>query len=111
MPTRYEGFGLPVLEAMACGVPVAASDIPVMREVGGPHARYAPPGDVVAWAATVRALVAEPPGPAALAAARRHAAGFTWQRTARATLAAWRRATGPGGRRRPVPSDPPRPPG
>jgi glycosyltransferase involved in cell wall biosynthesis len=108
MPTRYEGFGLPVLEAMACGVPVAVSDIPVMREVGGEHARYAPPGDEEAWAAAAAELLASPPGTSALAAARRYAVGFTWRRTAETTLAAWRRAAGHSGQ---VPCVPPAHPG
>ncbi len=43
MPSLYEGFGMPILEAMACGTPVVASDIPVLKEVGSTYATYADP--------------------------------------------------------------------
>ncbi|HET7377328.1 MAG TPA: glycosyltransferase family 1 protein, partial [Anaerolineae bacterium] len=49
MPSKYEGFGLPVLEAMACGVPVIASNTSSLPEVGGTAVLYAPPDDVRAW--------------------------------------------------------------
>ncbi|MEO8376210.1 MAG: glycosyltransferase family 1 protein [Candidatus Sumerlaeota bacterium] len=49
LPTRGEGFGLPVLEAMACGTPVVLSDIPVMHEVAGDAALYIQPDDVGGW--------------------------------------------------------------
>ena len=48
-PSDAEGFGLPVAEAMACGAAVLASDLPVLREVGGDAALYRPVGDVAAW--------------------------------------------------------------
>jgi glycosyltransferase involved in cell wall biosynthesis len=54
-----EGFGLPLVEAMACGCPVAASDIPVLREVGGPVASYSPVGDIGAWRQTLLELLQE----------------------------------------------------
>jgi glycosyltransferase involved in cell wall biosynthesis len=49
LPSAREGFGLPVLEAMRCGTPVVASDIPVLREVGGGAAEHCPVDDVDAW--------------------------------------------------------------
>jgi glycosyltransferase involved in cell wall biosynthesis len=49
LPSEREGFGLPVVEAMACGTPVIASDIPALREVGGTAAHYCAVGDVSAW--------------------------------------------------------------
>ncbi|MCA1722971.1 MAG: glycosyltransferase family 4 protein [Thermomicrobia bacterium] len=56
-PAWYEGFGLSVLEGMACGVPVVASDIPPHREVAGDVAWYADPGDATALAETITAAL------------------------------------------------------
>ena len=61
-PTRYEGFGLPLLEAASRGLPVIASDIPALRETGEGVARFVLPGDDVAWAAAIRALAADATG-------------------------------------------------
>jgi glycosyltransferase involved in cell wall biosynthesis len=58
-PSEREGFGLPVIEALACGTPVVASDLPVLREVCGDAALYCPVEDVAAWAATVISLLHE----------------------------------------------------
>ena len=58
-PSEREGFGLPLLEAMACGTPVVASDLPVLREVGGAAVEYCPVGDTDAWVRAVSALVDE----------------------------------------------------
>ncbi len=56
-PSEAEGFGLPVAEAMACGTPVLASDIPTLREVGGEAIDYAPVGDLDAWTESALALL------------------------------------------------------
>jgi glycosyltransferase involved in cell wall biosynthesis len=58
-PSEAEGFGLPVAEAMACGAPVLASDIPVLREVAGEAAEYRPVGDVEAWAAATLGMLGQ----------------------------------------------------
>jgi glycosyltransferase involved in cell wall biosynthesis len=58
-PSSSEGFGLPVLEAMACGTIVVASDIPVLREVGGDAAVYSPVGDAAALSSAAAALLLE----------------------------------------------------
>jgi len=59
LPSEAEGFGLPVLESMACGTPVVLSDIPVLREVGGPAAAYCPVADVERWTDTILTLLRE----------------------------------------------------
>jgi len=58
-PSDREGFGLPVAEAMACGTPVAASDIAALREVGGDAASYCPVGDLDGWTSGVAVLLEE----------------------------------------------------
>jgi glycosyltransferase involved in cell wall biosynthesis len=87
MPSEREGFGLPVLEAMACGTPVVASDVDAMREVGGFAASYCPVEDVEAWAATIVRLLRERRDNRAQWTLRsetgiRRAAAFSWSRYA-----------------------------
>jgi glycosyltransferase involved in cell wall biosynthesis len=61
LPSEREGFGLPVLEAMACGLPVLCSDIPALKEVGGEAASYAETGNVESFvSAALRLLQAQP---------------------------------------------------
>jgi glycosyltransferase involved in cell wall biosynthesis len=59
LPSQAEGFGFPVVEALRCGVPVVASDLPVLREVGGDVAVYCPVADVARWSTTVAGLLRE----------------------------------------------------
>ena len=92
-PSRYEGFGFPPLEAMACGTPVVSTDGGSLREVLGDAALVVPAGDHDAFTrALARALGDEAlrhdlawRGPV-------HAARFTWERTAELTVAAYRDA-------------------
>jgi glycosyltransferase involved in cell wall biosynthesis len=59
MPSEREGFGLPLLESLACGTPVVASDIAALREVGGDAVTYCAVGDIDAWTSTIHALLDE----------------------------------------------------
>jgi glycosyltransferase involved in cell wall biosynthesis len=84
----YEGFGLPVLEAMAVGTPVVASDIPALREVAGSAAVFVDPFDPVAIARGLREALER--RDELIEAGRRRAAAFSWKQTAAATLDVYR---------------------
>ncbi|HUG14499.1 MAG TPA: glycosyltransferase family 1 protein [Thermomicrobiales bacterium] len=90
-PSFYEGFGLPVLEAMARGVPVIASDIPAHREVAGNAALLVAPTDVERLAAAITALVDDSATLNRMSAAGvMRAKQFSWTETARRTLRVYR---------------------
>jgi glycosyltransferase involved in cell wall biosynthesis len=96
LPSEKEGFGLPIVEAMACGTPVLVSDLPVLREVGGKAADYAPVADLERWTAKASALLAEQRDEPELweerrERCRRQAAKFSWAETARRTAEIYRR--------------------
>lgn len=83
LPSEAEGFGLPAAEALACGTPLLASDLPALREVAGAAAVYRPVGDVPAWAEAVLSILHSRRTSPALLDARR-ASGL-----ARAPLFSW----------------------
>ena len=94
-PSEREGFGLPVVEGLACGTPVVASDLPVLREVGGDAATYCPVNDLGAWTGAVIGLLREralEPDRWSLrrAAGVARAAKFSWEEYAKTMVALYR---------------------
>jgi glycosyltransferase involved in cell wall biosynthesis len=82
-PSTFEGFGMPVSEAMAAGVPVACSDIPPLREIAGDTVHYFDPSSIDAIRDAIERLAA---GSIATESARRRASEFTWENCAHETL-------------------------
>jgi alpha-1,3-rhamnosyl/mannosyltransferase len=94
-PSIYEGFGLPVLEAFASGVPVITSDRSSLKELAEGYAATLDPHDHAAASAALREALERPPGVLArVERARDWSRRFTWQRCAERTLSVYRRAMG-----------------
>jgi glycosyltransferase involved in cell wall biosynthesis len=103
LPSEREGFGLPLIEAMACGRPVVCSDLPVLREVGGGAAEYCPVGEPAAWSARILDLLAERDTcgdrwEARVSAALTRSAAFSWERHAAAMGRVYRDVAAAAGR-------------
>lgn len=94
-PSRHEGFGLPVLEAMTQGTPVVCSDLAVLREVAGDAALRVAAGEVGEWAEAIGGLLADPDAARRFGeAGRAHAAAWTLERSVRATRAVYEEVLG-----------------
>jgi glycosyltransferase involved in cell wall biosynthesis len=91
MPSLSEGFGLPVIEALSCGAPVVASDIPVFRQVGGNAVAYAPTSELEAWQTRVLAVLDQDPA-ASRAERLAQASTYSWQAHAEIIVRAHERA-------------------
>ena len=94
-PSEFEGFGLPVLEAMACGAPVVCSNTSSLPEIAGDAALLVDPLDTDAITAALRRVLSEPELSATLRT-RGHAqaAKFSWERAAQETVAVYERVLG-----------------
>lgn len=92
-PSRYEGFGLPLLEAMASGTPTVACNISSIPEVVGDAAYLVPPDDARQMGAAILSIIVQPDLHANLAnAGRGRASGFSWRKTAQQTLEVYEKA-------------------
>jgi glycosyltransferase involved in cell wall biosynthesis len=93
LPSRYEGFGLPLLEAFAAGTPVIAGRVPALQEISAGLAPMVDPDDVEGLAGEI-VMVSTTDTSAGRDARRQRAREFTWQRCAQATMRAYLQATG-----------------
>jgi glycosyltransferase involved in cell wall biosynthesis len=94
MPSQYEGFGFPALEAMACGTPVVTSDAGSLPELVGDAALVTPVDDLDALVAALHRIFDEPGLVQTLCTrGQAHARHFTWDATARQTVEVYRAAT------------------
>jgi len=91
-PSRFEGFGLPVLEAMAVGTPAIVASTGALPDTAGDDATVVAAGDPDAWAAAIAALDDDDRHADLATRGRARAAGFTWGRTATATVEVYRKA-------------------
>jgi glycosyltransferase involved in cell wall biosynthesis len=83
VPSEAEGFGLPVIEALACGAIVIASDIPVLREVGGNAVIYSPVAAIDRWTSTINSVLNQPHLAPSRNSRLQQAAKYSWREHAR----------------------------
>jgi glycosyltransferase involved in cell wall biosynthesis len=81
-PSRYEGFGLPIIEALATGAPVLASELSVFREVGGDLVDYTEPADPAEMSAAIERVLGRTSGPEVVRNRKEQARQFTWTKSA-----------------------------
>jgi glycosyltransferase involved in cell wall biosynthesis len=91
LPSQAEGFGLPVIEALACGAVVVASDIPVLREVGGDGAIYCPVANISGWVDTINRLLTSPDFAPDRRTRISQARRFSWEKHAAIILEAYQK--------------------
>jgi glycosyltransferase involved in cell wall biosynthesis len=89
--SEAEGFGLPLIEALACGSIVVASDLAVLREVGGAACIYCPVADVDAWSATVGRMLNDPRRAPERAIRLERAGCYSWGNHTRIVFDTYRR--------------------
>ena len=94
LPSRAEGFGLPVIEALACGTPVVCSDLPVLHEIADGVAVFCDPMNPRAFAQAIRQILDGPADNARRQLGIERARSFTWERAAELTVAAYEAALG-----------------
>jgi alpha-1,3-rhamnosyl/mannosyltransferase len=94
LPSKAEGFGLPIIEAMACGVPVICSDLPVLHELADGVATFCDPTDPAAFARAIAQTLDAPSTTRARQLGIERAQGFTWERSARQTVKAYESVLG-----------------
>jgi alpha-1,3-rhamnosyl/mannosyltransferase len=91
MASVYEGFGIPVVEAMACGAPIAVSKIPAFQEIAGAYARYVEPLDVDEWRRAIGDAIEEACDGPSIDVRQPDLTRFSWQSSAATTLDLYRR--------------------
>ena len=94
LPSRAEGFGLPVIEAMACGVPIVCSDLPVLREIADGVAIFCKPDDPDDFARAISSVLSSASPNASRQLGIERARRFTWERSAAETVAVYEAALG-----------------